>query len=80
MPTWRPASGGVERLSAPVRVEGETLRPYLSCDAVQFGGHKGSRGSAYSTVTLSDPYWNSQQNNNRALISRMITRKITVSV
>lgn len=60
MPTCSPASLGVEQQSAPVWVEGETLKPYLSRNTARFSERRGS--SAYNSVTLSESYWNSQQN------------------
>lgn len=64
-------------------MEGEALRPYHSCKygPVQWAQRK-LQGQCLQTVTLSDSYWNSQQDNNRTLtnlISRMMTRKIIVS-
>lgn len=90
-PRWRSLIADVESAVSGVCqssclprswVEGEAPRPYRSCNTVQFSGHRGSWGSAWQTVTLSDPYWNSQQNNNRTLtnlIFHMMTREIIVS-
>lgn len=79
-PRWRgperppcprsPASGWGSRAAAAPRPGRETPRPYLPPTP----SRRGSWGSAYNAVTLSGPYWNLLQNNNRSLISPMTTR------
>lgn len=80
-----------------VRPDADTEGPVWGCRAAvcpsQGGGGSGSLiisvectqrklGQRLQTVTLSDPYWNSQQNNNGTvtnLISSAMTRNIIVS-
>lgn len=63
MPTWRAASGAAGAAVCPGQGGGggETPGPYRSCNAVQWAQRK--PGQCWQTVTLSDPYWNSQHNN-----------------
>lgn len=78
MPTWRADSGGAEQLLAFSQGGGGSWSLITPVECAQR-----KLGQRSQTVTLSDPYWNSQQHNNGTLTNLIpcaMTRNIIVSV